>query len=222
MRKISRIYETLKIKARSKYILKTSNIRRKKLKGTNFTIISNNCWAGLVYQSYGLSYNTPTVGMFIVSDDYIKFVSNLKYYMSIDSFEVVEPEHSKWYNELKGISKYGLYPIARLGDIELHLLHYGSVLEAQEKWNRRKERIDYNHMLVKFSEMNLCNENNIQSFQNLEFENKICFISKKYERLQNDYTYVVSNDMKNQIKSTNEPIGKSHVVDINQVINSLF
>lgn len=49
-----------------------------------FTIISNNCWGGLVYQYYGFGYDTPTVGMYFFAEDYVKFVSNLKHYLEID------------------------------------------------------------------------------------------------------------------------------------------
>ena len=204
-----------------KIIIKINKIRRKRINKEDFTIISNNCWAGFVYQSYGLKYNTPTLGMFFVADDYIKFISNLKYYFSINEFLEVKPTESKWYEKLKNISKYGEYPIARLGDIELHLLHYSSLKEAEKKWNRRKERINYNSMLIKFSEMNQCNEQNIIDFQKLNYDKKICFISKKYKHLENNYTFVVSNDMKKQIKTTDEPIGNSRVVNINNIINNL-
>ena len=37
-----------------------------------FTIISNNCWAGLVYQHFGLPYNTPTAGLFFFAQDYLE------------------------------------------------------------------------------------------------------------------------------------------------------
>ena len=220
-KKFNKLIETLKIKFRRRYIHLTANIRKRKIKSYNFTIISNNCWAGFVYQSYDIPYNTPTLGMFFVADDYIKFLSNLEHYLSISNFEEVFPKDSKWYNELKDVSHYGEYPIARLDDIELHLLHYESVKDAEEAWNRRVKRINRDRMLVKFSEMNGCTEKNIVDFQNLKFRNKICFISKKYEKYKNEYTFVVSNGNNEQIKSSEEPVGNSRIVDINQVINNI-
>ncbi len=51
--------------------------RRRRLKHTDFSIISNNCWAGTaVYQPFGLKYNTPTVGLFFMDEDYICFFSS--------------------------------------------------------------------------------------------------------------------------------------------------
>lgn len=57
-------------------------IPRRRLKNKNFTIICDNCWAGKVYQELGLPYQTPFVGMFVFSPDYIKMLKNLKYYLS--------------------------------------------------------------------------------------------------------------------------------------------
>lgn len=68
-----------KLLLRNKYIRSTSNFRKRKINNIDFTIISNNCWGGLVYESYGLPKNSPTVGMFFMAEEYIKFVSNLKY-----------------------------------------------------------------------------------------------------------------------------------------------
>lgn len=54
-----------------------SKVRRSKIKNKDFTIISNNCWGGYVYRYYGLEYNSPTIGGYFFSEDYIKFLKNL-------------------------------------------------------------------------------------------------------------------------------------------------
>lgn len=46
--------------------------RRAKLERTDFSIISNNCWAGSVYRSYGLPYLSPTVGLYFFADYFIR------------------------------------------------------------------------------------------------------------------------------------------------------
>lgn len=52
--------ETIRLKFRNKvYLPLTKNLRRKKLKDNNFTIISNNCWGGTVYESYGIKKCHP-------------------------------------------------------------------------------------------------------------------------------------------------------------------
>ena len=35
----------------------------KQHKNNDFTIISNNCWGGMIYESYGLPEQSPTVEM---------------------------------------------------------------------------------------------------------------------------------------------------------------
>ena len=57
--------------------------RNKKLKEKEFTIISNNCWGGMTYECYNLRKDTPTIGLYFMSHDYIRFISNLKYYLTI-------------------------------------------------------------------------------------------------------------------------------------------
>ena len=40
------------------------------------TIFSNNCWGGMIYESYNLPKNSPTVGLFFFADDYIFFLEH--------------------------------------------------------------------------------------------------------------------------------------------------
>ncbi len=59
-------------------------LRRKGLNTTDFTIISQNCWGGVTYEWYGLEKKSPTAGLWMFSDDYLKFISNLRYYLSLE------------------------------------------------------------------------------------------------------------------------------------------
>ena len=74
------------LKRRLKKII--SFIKRIGLKNTDFTIISNNCWGGVVYDTFGLKYLTPTIGLWFTSDDYIKFLSNLDFYIGQDMQQI--------------------------------------------------------------------------------------------------------------------------------------
>lgn len=64
-----------------------------------FTIISNNCWGGIVYQHYNLPYDSPTVGLYFYADEYIKFVSNLHYYLS-QEITFISYEQSKYKDDI--------------------------------------------------------------------------------------------------------------------------
>lgn len=160
-------------------------IKRKQLNSLDFTIISNNCWAGTaVYQTFGLRYNTPTVGLFFFDRDYIEFLENLKFNLN-QPLKFIKFSDSKYYSSIRGQKKNNVsYPIGLIGEnIEIHFLHYSSEKEALEKWNRRVKRINWNRLIIKMSirepDSNL--EDLINRFIKLEFKNKICFTPSKLE-----------------------------------------
>lgn len=155
--------------------------RRRKLNARDFTIISNNCWAGTaVYQPFGLKYNTPTVGLFFMDDDYIRFLERFDWYVKLKP-KLIEPQNSRYYNKIsKNGSTSVSYPIATLGDdIEIHFLHYQSPQEAIIKWQRRAARINYNKLLIKASLRDTTRDGAndfVRRFDALPYRNKICFV----------------------------------------------
>ena len=107
------------------------------LKNKNFTIISNNCWGGFVYQKFGLEYMTPFIGLFIFAPDYIKLLNDFEN-LIFSKVSFIEPKSSRYIQEILVDDKLPKYPIGILNnDIEIHFLHYKSEKEALEKWNRR-------------------------------------------------------------------------------------
>lgn len=208
-------YEGFRLKLRKKYINLTAKDRRNKINNDNFTIISNNCWGGTVYQSYGLKYNSPTIGLYFMSEDYIKFVYNIKEYLKKELIFIKSKDSKRFKNTNEIIN----YPIARLGDIEIYFMHYSSEKEAKEKWSRRCERINWNKILYKFSNQNGWEKEDIEKFLKLPVKNKICFINKKINIDGTIYIRQLQNT--NDIKASYEPFGKSRKVDINKLINNL-
>ena len=152
-------------------------IPRRRLKNKNFTIICDNCWAGKVYQELGLPYQTPFVGMFIFSPDYIKMLKNLKYYLS-GNISLKFVKESKY---IKGFDN--AYPLALLDDIELHFLHYADEKEASQKWQRRLERIHWNNLYFKFNDNDACTYELMKEFEELPYKSKVIFSSKNYSDL---------------------------------------
>ena len=147
------------------------------IKNKDFSIISNNCWAGRVYQYLDMPYLSPTAGLYFFAPDYIKFVRNLKCYLDTP-LEFISPEESKYLDELKKRNQLDK-PIGRLGDVEIVFLHYSSKEEALEKWNRRKKRVNFEHIIIKFSRMDLCTEKEIEEFDSINFNNKFVFNNRK-------------------------------------------
>ena len=155
----------------------TASIRRKKLNNTDFTIISNNCWGGCVYEYFGLRKNSPTIGSYFYASDYVKFVKNLKYYTSFP-IEMISAEESKFYDLLKEKGEQDV-PVGRLDDIEIIFLHYKDPEIAREKWNRRCKRINWDNIIYKFSYMNECTDSDILSFADATRGKKRVILTKR-------------------------------------------
>ncbi len=144
---------------------------RKHLRNKDFTIISNNCWGGFIYQKYGLPYRTPTVGLYFLGDDFVKFCRRLDYYLD-------QPIHFIPWAESRNAEsmKQGRpYPVGMLYDIEIYFMHYHSEAEVLEKWERRKARINKHKLVFKLSQREFCSREDIAAFMALPYENKICF-----------------------------------------------
>lgn len=128
------------------------------------TIFSNICWGGCTYHSLGLEFTSPLINMFESDSDYIKLLKNPKYYM-----EQKLDLQREGYNEVSKLN----YPIARCGDVELFFCHYSTFEEANECWERRKKRINWDNMLIM-----MCTEDEktAREFAQLEYEKKVCFV----------------------------------------------
>ncbi len=161
-------------------------ISRRKLKSKKFTIISNNCWAGFVYQSMKLEYQTPFVGLFLYSPDYIKLLENLNYYLECDLKFITESKYDR--------ADKKKYPIGILDDIEIHFLHYKTEVEAYQKWMKRLKRVDYDNLFIKHSDRDLCTEEHLQRFEDLPFENKVFFTAKKYDCFKSTIHFSMFNN----------------------------
>ena len=144
---------------------------RKKLLHTDFSIISNNCWGGAIYQKYGLEYRSPTAGLYLLGHDFVKFAERLDHYIACE-LEFIPWEESSYYEVIKNNKPY---PVARLDDIEIYFMHYPTEKEAAEKWYRRAKRINHEHILFKLSQREGCSKEDVEKFMSLPLRNKICF-----------------------------------------------
>ena len=200
----------------------TANIRKKQLKNTEFTIISNNCWGGMIYESYNLPKGSPTVGTFFMASDYVKFVSDLRGYLSAE-LKFINPLASIHSEVLKNYARYGEFPIGKLKDIEIMFLHYHSEAEAKEKWERRCKRINWNRILIKMNDQNECTEDDIRKFLDLPYKHKLFFTCHEWENIPCQEELIVIKQPKPNdcIRASYEPFGRSRYVNITKIINSL-
>lgn len=219
-------YEGLRLKVLKYWRVGLADWRKKQLKFTDFTIISNNCWGGMIYESYNLPKESPTVGMFFMAKDYIEFLSDLKGYIG-GKLTFIKSEESRW-KEMPQVSedkRFGHYPVGMLSNgkntIEIFFLHYHSEQEAHEKWERRIQRINWDKLLIKFNDQNGCTEKEVGDFMKLPFKNKLFFTCKHWPNENARHTVIRQFPKHDFIMASYEPFGKNKYIDITSVINKL-
>ncbi len=140
--------------------------------GESVTVLSQNCIGGVFYKDMGLQFASPTVGLFIKSKDFVRFISNLDGYLS-------QPLQMRWGEE---------YPIGELGDMEIHFMHYETCRSAEEAWLRRRERIHRDRILVVCTDRDGFNDEDFRVWTSLPYP-KVLFTAKKAYRDHPDSVY---------------------------------
>ncbi len=110
---------------------------RARFVGGQPTILCCNCTAGALYHDLGLQFASPTINLYMSAADFMSFCERLEYYLSLP-LEPVEGEENRAYT----------YPLARLGKLTLHCVHYASFAEVVQKWDARKQRVDWENIFV--------------------------------------------------------------------------
>jgi len=85
-----------------------------KLKESRVSIVSNNCWGGLIYHTLGMECLSPFKNLYLEDADYLKLLGNLKYYLNCDL------QFQEYAIEIHSGAKY---PVMRLDDVSVHCNH---------------------------------------------------------------------------------------------------
>lgn len=136
--------------------------RRIGLHCTDFTIISNNCTGGYVYQYFGIPYKTPTEGLYFTTEDYLKLIERPEYYFKHE-VRLIDPQISSLAKAGKDIH----YPVGLIDDVEVYFMHYPDPEEALTKWNRRASRMNFNKLFFLLTETAISTEEQIAAFSRL-------------------------------------------------------
>ena len=143
----------------------------------NITVISQNCFGGIMCNKLGLRFNSPFVNMWMPFNDYVRLLLNFEEYMSKD-VTFYDTAYDEYMN------KHFLYPIGDLCGVKLHFNHTNSFNEAIEQWNKRKKRINMKEIIV-FAMTDT--EDDLDLFDKISYK-KILFTSFKLDR---DYAYQI-------------------------------
>lgn len=140
-------------------------------KNKNISIISNNCWGGVICRTLGIECRSPFKNLSVEVEDYLKLLKNLPYYMGLD-LTFLEYAFNK--NSKKN------YPVMLLDDVKVHCNHDTDPDEAAAKWNRRRVKINYDNLFV---EMYTESRETMEAFLKIEgYKQKLCFVPFETDR----------------------------------------
>lgn len=159
----------------------------RKLQRSRLSIFSMNCFGGLISNSLGLPFRSPFVNMFLSAQDFVKFARAPRVYLEED-FEFQE---TKFYHNGNHD-----YPVFKLGNVVVSMLHYYTKEDAFAKWHERKARINWYNLLAV-----MCTEDEkiLEQFDALPYGKKICFVPFKSDL---DSAYYINRKLSKQAAFT--------------------
>ena len=192
-------------------------IKRIGLENMDFSILANNCWGGIVSRDRHLPYNSPTCGTYFFSKDYLRFLSEPRRYLET---ELEEVPFAKSAHAEEVFAKEGREVlIGRMGDAEVVLLHYPTFAEAKEKWDRRKARIRWDNLLVKYSDQNGFASEDFETFRALPFRNKLFLtVNPAYE---SEFTRLIP-DRWQEGCAVDDIKSSFRVMNVNEYLNGMI
>lgn len=132
---------------------------QQKLQNHNFTLVSNDCWGGILYSWLGIQFRTPFINLLVPPKDYITLAGDIEYFLSQDLLF-----HAK--------NQKNTYPVGTLDGVHIHFVHDTTSHEAKLKWSRRIKRINRQNIFLKFETEDIPL---ITAFDNLPASRKIVF-----------------------------------------------
>lgn len=167
-----------------------------RLRQKNITILSMNCAGGILYHDLGLRFLSPTINLYMQAEDFIKFCENFSYYLSL--------KYMQKCNDPIVIANR-TYPIAYLGDLKLFLVHYASVEQAEQKWNERKQRIQWDNVIIIATDRDGMTDELKDRFEELPYS-KVMFTHLPDEKHPSSF-YLKGYENENAVGIITEPIG---------------
>lgn len=165
---------------------------KKQVGNRKFCIISNDCWGAEPYKLLGRPFNSPFIGLMLMSPCYIKLLEDPKNYLK----EPLNFKSESRYPEMQQIKSGINFPLAVLGDsdIEVHFMHYRSKDEAESKWIRRSNRMDWDNLYIKYDcGKDYATKEDVERFIKMNYANKLLFGKEKFE--DSEYIMLKKYDM---------------------------
>lgn len=141
-------------------------IKRLRLKNSRPSIVASNCVATFIYYDMKLPFLSPTINLSFDMNDFVRFLERLPWYME----QPLVPYEDARFD----------FPCGLLGDVEIRFNHYKTFEEAQQCWNRRKERINWDNLFLMGIDGDDCTYESLRRFDALPYPNKVILTHKPY------------------------------------------
>lgn len=151
-------------KIQRSHFQKTVANMQKTLKAEGFSIISQNCIGGVFYHDMGMQFLSPTVDLFFKEPDFVKFAMNLRHYLSCEL-------QMRWEETC---------PVGTLDDITVYFMHYDTCREAKESWERRKQRISFEKILVVATDRNGFDDTVFETWKQIPYPKVLFTVNPRY------------------------------------------
>ena len=139
-----------------------------RLKNNPPSIIANTCLGGCVYKELGLEHFSPTINMFCMGEDYLKFICDLNKYLTAEMNTYTPAVKS-------GYTRDCFIPQGKLVDTTWYFNHSVDCCESVNEWNRKRSRVNYDNL---FFLMVCYTEEEAIRFDSLELPHKMGFYYK--------------------------------------------
>lgn len=179
------------------------------IRKSNISIVSNNCWGGILYKTLGLECRSPFKNVSFSSNDYIKVISNLNHYLNIDPIWTGIKEIDK--NQKREV------PMLQLDDVFIKCNHDPDAENAIQNWKRRRKKFNWKNILVEMYVEDIIVEKEFYRVTE-QFEKRICFVPYKSKEKQS-VTLPLMNGQTRFFESVNSNAGIGNNAVVYNILN---
>ena len=170
---------------------------QRKLKNDNFTILCSNCVGGTLYHRLGKEFMSPTINLFMTNTDFVDFCVHMDYYLA---------------QRLCFVDSNKPHPVAALcgngtdiPTITIYFNHDRKNEEAENKWERRKKRINRDNMYIMLYNLDGITVDKLKELENVNCKNKVVLTAKPLPEIA--WSYCIEPNIKAQYP--NSYLGKN-------------
>lgn len=180
----------------------------------------------MIYESYNLPKESPTVGMFFMARDYIEFLSDLKGYVG-GKLTFIKPEESRWKEmpQISGDKRFGHYPVGVLSNGKTRSRFSSCIITVSKKLVKSGSGVS-SGLTGKSCWLNSTIR---MAVQKLKWKSSCrcllrisCFLLVSSGQMKmGGYTVIHQFPKHDFIMASYEPFGQSKYIDITSVLNNL-